>query len=88
MALARVMLMLKITNGSSLSPRAKESTMKSPSCISLLLLLAGAVPAQAALPRLAGSGLDYVLMPFLGYLLLVLASWVFHLPGQLRRQRD
>ncbi|AMV73323.1 hypothetical protein JCM30471_17250 [Desulfuromonas carbonis] len=62
--------------------------MKSPSSISLLLLLAGAAPAQAALPRLADNALDYVLMPFLGYLLLVLASWVVHLPGRLRRQRD
>jgi len=53
-----------------------------------LVLVAGAAPAHAALPRLTGNNLDYVLMPLLGYLALVLAGWLLELPGRLRDRRD
>ena len=55
-------------------------------CLSLLLV-AGAVPAQAALPCLTGNGCDYVLMPLLGYMSLVVVSWLLHLPLRLRGTR-
>ena len=55
-------------------------------CLSLMLV-AGAVPAQAAFPCLAGNGCDYVLMPLLGYLSLVAISWLLHLPLRLRGNR-
>jgi hypothetical protein len=53
-----------------------------------LMIVAGAAPAQAALPCLAGNGLDYVLMPLLGYLTLVLGSWLLELPVRLRGSRN
>jgi len=53
-----------------------------------LMLVAGAAPAQAALPRLADNGFDYVLMPLLGYLTLVLSSWLLELPVRLRGSRN
>lgn len=40
-----------------------------------LLLTGSASPALAAVPRLTGDSTDYVLMPLLGYLSLVVGSW-------------
>jgi hypothetical protein len=81
--------MLRLGGENFLHPDAKEQTMKSMSIACLaLILVAGAAPAQAALPRLAGNGLDYVLMPLLGYLTLVIASWLLDLPARLRGGQD
>lgn len=49
--------------------------MKSMSVAGLAIIpVSGADPAHAALPRLTGNNLDFILMPLLGYLDLVVAS--------------
>ena len=62
-------------------------SVRNPICLTLLLT-ATATPAAAALPRLVESGLDYLLMPLLGYLSLVVIGWLLELPLRLRGNRD
>lgn len=52
-----------------------------------LMLTGSASPALAAVPRLTGNAVDYVLMPLLGYLSLVAGSWVLTLLTRLTGNR-